>query len=46
MKESYERTEIEIIRFRTDDVIMTTSEYEGWNPNNPVSGDEYEGWKP
>ena len=28
MKENYERTELDIIRFQTRDVIMTTGEYE------------------
>lgn len=49
-KEKYERTQLEIIKFETEDVIMTSGagdEYEGWNPNNPGgSGDEYEGWRP
>lgn len=50
-KEQYERTELDIIRFRTEDVIMTSvpdDDYEGWNPHNPASGSssEYEGWNP
>ena len=50
-KDKYERSELEIIRFQTDDVIMTSGwdddVYEGWNPNNPGSGgDGYEGWMP
>ena len=33
-KEKYERTELELIRFESEDVIMTSSEdeYEGENP--------------
>lgn len=52
MKEKYERSELEIIRFLTEEVIMTSGsdedEYEGWNPNNPggFGGDGYEGWMP
>ncbi len=50
LKEKYERTELEIIRFQTGDVIMTSGlddEYEGWNPHNPGgSSDGYEGWNP
>lgn len=50
-KEQYERTELDIIRFRIEDVIMTSvtdDDYEGWNPHNPASGSssEYEGWNP
>ena len=35
MKEKYERTEFEVIRFTSEDVIMTSNpddEYEGENP--------------
>ena len=50
LKEKYERTELEIIRFQTGDVIMTSGlddEYEGWKPHNPGgSSDGYEGWNP
>lgn len=45
-KEKYERTELDIIKFQTEDVIMTSGpddEYEGWNP---YSGGEYEGRNP
>lgn len=49
-KEKYTRTELEILRFQTEDVITTSGydEYEGWNPhdNNQGSGSEYEGWNP
>ncbi|MBR0089812.1 MAG: hypothetical protein IJP94_08245 [Clostridia bacterium] len=48
-KEKYERTELEIISFQTEDVICTSSpdDYEGWNPyDNGSSGGEYEGWNP
>lgn len=48
-KEKYEPTQLEIVRFETEDVIMTSGldEYEGWNPHSPGSGgDEYEGWRP
>lgn len=50
VKEKYERSELEIIRFRTEDVIMTSDfeEYEGWNPYDPggSGGEGYEGWMP
>ena len=48
MKEKYERTQFEIIRFETEDVIMTSGEdlYEGWNTGNPGKGDDNEGWMP
>lgn len=48
-KEKYENSELEIIRFRSDDVITTSvkDEYEGWNPHEQNSGgSEYEGWNP
>lgn len=49
-KEKYECTQLEIVRFQTEDVIMTSGpgdEYEGWNPINPGGGgEEYEGWRP
>lgn len=49
-KEKYERTELEIIRFQTEDVTTTSGldEYEGWNPYSSGSGEssEYEGWNP
>ena len=53
-KEKYERTELEVIAFTTEDVIMTSGldndDYEGWNPNDPGgsggSGSGYEGWMP
>ena len=48
LKEKYERSEMEIILFRTEDVISTSglfNEYEGWNPKDyGGSDDEYEGW--
>ncbi len=51
MKESYERADLEILRFRTEDVITTSGpadEYEGWNPqtSGSQSSGEYEGWNP
>ncbi len=51
MKESYERADLEILRFRTEDVITTSGpadEYEGWNPqtSDSQSSGEYEGWNP
>lgn len=50
MKEKYERTQFEIIRFETEDVIMTSGEdlYEGWNTGGSggSGGDGYEGWMP
>lgn len=50
MKEKYDCTELEIIRFQTEDVIMTSGwddKCEGWNPHNPGgSSGEYEGWNP
>ena len=47
-KEPYERTELDVITFVTEDVILTSGEeYEGWNPNDPDNpADEYEGWNP
>lgn len=50
-KEKYERTELDIIKFVTEDVIMTSGfddDYEGWNPHNPggSGGEGYEGWNP
>lgn len=38
MKESYERTELEVLKFQTDDVITTS--------NNPYEDDETEIMKP
>lgn len=53
VKEKYTRTELEIIRFMTADVITTSNpdEYEGWNPHSSGSSgsgssDVYEGWMP
>lgn len=52
-KEKYEPTILEIIKFRTEDVLTTSGfddDYEGWNPHNPggsgSGGDGYEGWNP
>ena len=49
-KEQYERSELEFIRVRSQDVIMTSGiddEYEGWNPYDPgAGGGDYEGWNP
>ena len=50
-KEKYERSELEIFKFRTEDVITTSNsydEYEGWNPGGSggTGGGEYEGWNP
>lgn len=48
-KEKYERTELEIFRFQTEDVICTSGldEYEGWNPYSGGGSDsEYEGINP
>ena len=52
LKEKYERSELEVIAFTTEDVIMTSGfdddDYEGWNPNDPggSGGEGYEGWMP
>lgn len=49
-KEKYERSELEIIEFQSEDVIATSGldDYEGWNPHNSggLGGDDYEGWNP
>lgn len=50
MKEMYKRTALEIVIFKTGDVITTSldDDYEGWNPHNTGSSDDdgYEGWNP
>ena len=51
-KEKYERSELEVITFMTEDALTTSgsdkNDYEGWNFKNPggSSGEGYEGWMP